>query len=746
MGDILFARKKRFRLIGGGSYLRIGAGKIEYGTTGNYVRKVKRTYLGASASMSVDLPSYYKVADLPPALNTFSFAYARNALMHISPPILFPRQNNEEYAAWVMRTMPVDPRRGFPVNGVESWHGGIHIPHTDAGAITNPLRAVADGVVVYASYPALTEKRDTKPLNYDGPTDNGCVLIRHEILIGEEPVACVFYSLTMHMKQVRPEIQDKAGVRVRRGQVVGTTGMVSGRNAYHFQMCCSSEMLKILCGRDYGRLDVSEPSRAKPTYGNRYFFLPEGTAIYEGSTPYGLSAHPCCVTTEALYVIHEGTKTRALIKVSDNYQPVGETAIAVDYICEPTPTVGGHKTYSEWVRVAYLRDEGWVDVSSPTVNAWTDADFPDWAGWALIDDDATPDGQCNSATMKKAREKQDTDFTRFVCKFPLEWDFASFDTRFSWLKAPNDSLPEPMSEKSYTELKEHAKALSFFDKLPVDTQKELTGLVWHFDPRGLMIQLQKAERRLIYSTKNMMNDFTADDMRYGDLSKDQILAQGKLNRVNVFGEEFKINLFNFNKTVDEHFASMDSMAFWTASGEYAPLIKIMLEKFRKNEGGIMQHGLLNKAFLEHKTTKECVDVIKKIMQKIFHGNEYKIFKSNDINKITSDIAEQVTLPKFTDFDWFNGLGITIHDTYSTKIYLDDFEIMETETGGFHRKTFKARLTFQIQDHFGLDLADLNGKIFELSPWFCSWFILQRYRSYGFKPFINESKFSCWIEG
>lgn len=243
-----------------------------------------------------------------------------------------------------------------------------------------------------------------------------------------------------------------------------------------------------------------------------------------------------------------------------------------------------------------------------------------------------------------------------------------------------------------------------------------------------------------------MNDFTADDMRYGDLTKEQILAQGKLNRVNVFGEEFKINLFNFNKTVDEHFASMDSMAYWTAWGEYAPLIRIMIDKFRKNEGGVLRHELLNKAFLEHGTTKECVGTIKKIIQKIFHKNEYNILKGNDINKITLDIAEQVILPKFTDLDWFNGLGITIHDTYSTKIYLDDFEILETDTGVFHRKSFKARLTFQIQDHFGLDIADVNGKAFELLPWFCSWFILQRYRNYGFKPFINESNLSIWIEG
>lgn len=72
--DILFAGKKRVTLIGGGSYLRIEAGKIEYGITGDYIRNVKRTYFGASATMPVDLASHDKVADLPPVLNTFSFS------------------------------------------------------------------------------------------------------------------------------------------------------------------------------------------------------------------------------------------------------------------------------------------------------------------------------------------------------------------------------------------------------------------------------------------------------------------------------------------------------------------------------------------------------------------------------------------------------------------------------------------------------------------------------------------------
>lgn len=65
---------------------------------------------------------------------------------------------------------------------------------------------------------------------------------------------------------------------------------------------------------------------------------------------------------------------------------------------------------------------------------------------------------------------------------------------------------------------------------------------------------------------------------------------------------------------------------------------------------------------------------------------------------------------------------------------------------FQRKNFTACETFKIQDHFELDIADVNGKIFELSSWFCSWFILQRYKPYGYKPFINETNFSIRIEG
>ncbi|MBN4760505.1 DUF2345 domain-containing protein, partial [Enterobacter cloacae] len=51
--DISFAGKKRITLIGGGSYLRLEAGRVEYGTTATYIRKVKRTMAAGAASIPV---------------------------------------------------------------------------------------------------------------------------------------------------------------------------------------------------------------------------------------------------------------------------------------------------------------------------------------------------------------------------------------------------------------------------------------------------------------------------------------------------------------------------------------------------------------------------------------------------------------------------------------------------------------------------------------------------------------------
>ncbi|HHA1920041.1 TPA: S-type pyocin domain-containing protein, partial [Enterobacter ludwigii] len=52
--NISFAGKKRITLIGGGSYLRLEAGKIEYGTTAMYLRRTKSTMAAARSASSLE--------------------------------------------------------------------------------------------------------------------------------------------------------------------------------------------------------------------------------------------------------------------------------------------------------------------------------------------------------------------------------------------------------------------------------------------------------------------------------------------------------------------------------------------------------------------------------------------------------------------------------------------------------------------------------------------------------------------
>ncbi|EAU6968656.1 DUF3289 family protein [Salmonella enterica] len=647
---------------------------------------------------------------------------------------------NGNFSDWVIQCMPVDVARSYPVNPVGAWHGGIHILHTDhSSSQANPIRAIAEGTIVYARSPS--EKKDKKPLAYNGATDDGCVLIRHQILIGDEPVEFVFYSLTMHMKQVRSDILSSIGKSIKREQIIGTSGVVDGKNAFHFQICCEQKMLNALCGRIHGGVNISSPGRLKPVYGDEYYYFPAGTPVYD-DIPKGFVRTPMTFTAEGLYIINSGVDTKTFRKKNDGpYDYIGSVIIAVNYISEAAGAdpLKKSKEYSHWVKVATPAGSGWVDVCADNIMKYSDAELPDWAGWSLIDDDTSSDSQCNSGVIKKLQEAKPNDdakvplLTQAICKFPFEWDFSTFDARFSWVKNKTDQLPEPLTDDDYNEFREHIKSLCFFDKLPAEIQTELSGQIWHFEPRIFIMQIQKAERRLIFETTRKMNNFTADDMRHGDMTKEQILQQGNHKM---------FTRFNFDNTVDEHFGNMASMARWTAwKGEYPPLIQIMIERFKNNEGGVLRHDLLNKAFLEHSTTIECVRRIKEFLSNLLYNNGFRSLSIDDLQQLALKIRDPkdgVKLPKFDDYDWFNGLGITIHDTYATKIYLDYIDIKDN--------SFEASLSFRIQDHFGLDVADVNGKWFEYSQWFCSWFILQRYKVYDYKPFINEANFSCVITG
>ena len=56
---------------------------------------------------------------------------------------------------------------------------------------------------------------------------------------------------------------------------------------------------------------------------------------------------------------------------------------------------------NHWRKVKTPDGDGWINLSKAGVRVYSDADFPEWAGWSFIGDDPTPDSLCDSPTIKR---------------------------------------------------------------------------------------------------------------------------------------------------------------------------------------------------------------------------------------------------------------------------------------------------------------------------------------------------------
>lgn len=459
--------------------------------------------------------------------------------MIISPPFVRPRNAGESDASWVSRMMPVDTNRGFPLNRHGSWHGGVHVLHTDRREEgydrIELVRAIADGEVVSFRSPSSTDKRDIFPLNYNGRTDDGYVLLKHQTDIGEN-CSVVYYSLYMHlMDRLAPLI--RAGARVWRKDRIGQSGLVSETNAFHYQVFCDNENMLKLTGRTTPELDITHNGRTDTLYGDIHFYLPSGTRFY-APVPDAASAdtdrlNPVYTSTEPLFVsmtFEKGDCTMLTRRQSATaealFDPVGEPLVNADAnpldssqntagkyeynlyrtarrLYPHNPSAGfellrfgriistQHETLTPadaplWRTVCFPGGTGMVNLASPDIKKFSDADFPHWTGWRMVDDDADNNSQCNSpfiAGLQDSGHFSDLS-SRLVCHFPLEWNAATFDQRFAWLRTGSDDVPA-MSEEDYERLKSHASALCF------DTDEHGTGRLWHFHPAAFITHFRK---------------------------------------------------------------------------------------------------------------------------------------------------------------------------------------------------------------------------------------------------------------
>ena len=469
--------------------------------------------------------------------------------MIISPPFLRDKDPTQSDADWIDAMMPISAHRGYPLNASDSWHGGIHISNTDSSASPEKVRAIADGKVVSFRKPSKPWERDQFPLKYSSirGTDDGYVLLKHETEIGAgESGKVVFYSLYMHLKHLEAEI--KPDSIIYRKAPLGSSGVVDGHNEFHFQIFCDESNISKLTGRASGKVDINENGRTDVVYGDIHFYLPEGTKFYEvrpaNNTSLTVGLNEVHTSSVPLYVsmtFSKGACTmitrQASIRSDGLFESVGIPLIDADGVdyeynlyktansrYEQSPSAGyellrfgriintKHETLVPadaplWMTVNYPGGKGVVNLAVDAIKKFSDADFPHWAGWQLVDDDKDTHSQCNSATVKKLQAEDGFGALsrRLVCRFPFEWEKSTINARYQWLmtglpweqctleNTATWQMPGTqefkdrvlMSQKDYEKFKQHAEAMCF-DSGELGLEK-----IWHFDPRGFIEHFRK---------------------------------------------------------------------------------------------------------------------------------------------------------------------------------------------------------------------------------------------------------------
>ncbi|MBU9846344.1 DUF3289 family protein [Rahnella sp. FRB 231] len=176
-------------------------------------------------------------------------------------------------------------------------------------------------------------------------------------------------------------------------------------------------------------------------------------------------------------------------------------------------------------------------------------------------------------------------------------------------------------------------------------------------------------------------------------------------------------------------------------GVYSGLIVKMINHMQKNSGLPFRDYLLNMA-LERQIRYDfsqisSLNTIKKtLLNDINWGNNRH---AQDIEVLLRKNLQSCFLPKFKRFkDNFNGMGITVHDTYATQITLTSLSIVKNE--------YQAVINYKVQDHFGLDKKDISNPQFKMLRFFRIWFVLHRWEKLGFKPFTTEMEANISIKG
>ncbi len=177
--------------------------------------------------------------------------------------------------------------------------------------------------------------------------------------------------------------------------------------------------------------------------------------------------------------------------------------------------------------------------------------------------------------------------------------------------------------------------------------------------------------------------------------------------------------------------------------EMTAVFNAMVDKFKKNEGGIFTHSTLTDRVSKHASfLRYCAQmeqyIIRELKNKTLKDFEdKKIYLKTDADQRHLKKGKNVSLtPMLKEYnDRNNGLALCIHDFWAVEVVISEFKT--TEKG--------IELTYKVTlwDNFGLNAKDLEKGAYGFTVrWydgFDAWFVLQHFR--GYRPFLTKVEIS-----
>jgi hypothetical protein len=476
------------------------------------------------------------------------------------------------------------PEGSFPVSLKLAWHGGSHLHAPGAGAAVLPVRVISDGEIVFARKPTVQVPDPTHPLNYNpygsaaSWTDDGIVIVRHHTEIGEGPnaQAVVFYSVIAHLSELRGNslkvargTATAAEHKLFRKDEIGSAGRIYGAADHvHMEIVCDDDALRKLVGRVSGPLALTETGRSDAVFGELYFHIPSGARVFS-EKPHGNivapTTAPAYTTVDELIVglrhaSGDGAPTQRGSNYLTTYRLDGSSIgapledhngeydmfVRAEEICNSYPATGrpapsavyellrfgrivnvDHEALEpndcpHWQRVNYDGGVGWLNLNAVDVHKFSDADFPHWRGWKLIDDDTNADSRSDSpllckiiedasnaddklsrAELERQMSLPDVQMAlrRTICKFPSEWNRDTVDARWGWLQTDSEFQ---LVGDDWTNFRDHIVALT----VPAAALPEALRLShWHFHPETFICHFRKCQWLSAFEFKQLVPKF-----------------------------------------------------------------------------------------------------------------------------------------------------------------------------------------------------------------------------------------------